>query len=58
MGNDVDTYKVYAEDMDGTRRYIATAVADNGGRGLYALYADECGDEEQIVIVREEVSVE
>ncbi len=52
----VDKYNVYAEDMDGKRRFISKASANNGGRGLYDLYADECADDEQIVIVREDVS--
>jgi DNA-binding CsgD family transcriptional regulator len=51
-----DKYRVYAEDMDGRRRFIASAIADNGGRGLFDLYADECGDEEEIVIVLEEIA--
>lgn len=51
MQNDVRQYKVYAEDMDGKRRYLAAARADKGGNGLFDLYADECSDEEQIVIV-------
>ena len=50
----MEKYKVYAEDMNGKRRFIDNAVADNGGRGLFDLYADECDDEEQIVIVLDE----
>lgn len=49
-------YKVYAENMEGKRRFISNAIADKGGNGLFSLYADECGDEEQIVIVPKEVS--
>lgn len=52
----MEKYKVYAEDMGGKRRYLDTAEADNGGNGLFGLYADECGDEEQIVIVPVELS--
>ena len=47
----IESYKVYAEDMDGNRRFIAESSADKGGNGLFDLYADECGDEEEIVIV-------
>jgi hypothetical protein len=47
----MEKYNVYAEDLDGNRRYLDTAMADNSGNGLFSLYADECGDEEQIVIV-------
>lgn len=52
----MEIYKVYAEDMDGKRRYIGKAKADRGGNGLFELYSGECGDEEQIVIVPEWVS--
>lgn len=46
------TYKVYAEDViDKTRRYLGEAVGDNIGKGLFALYADECSDMEEVVIV-------
>ena len=48
-----DKYLVYAEDIDGKRRFIDCAIANNGGRGLFDLYADECEDEEQIVIKSE-----
>ena len=45
-------YKIFAEDVtDQSRRYIGKAFADKGGQGLYALYADECDDQEEIVIV-------
>jgi len=50
----MEKYKVYAEDMNGKRRFLDKAIADNGGRGLFDLYADECDDEEQIVIVLDE----
>jgi len=49
-------YAVYAENMDGKRRFIENAISDNIGRGLFDLYADECGDEEEIVIVPVETS--
>lgn len=49
--NDTRMYNVYAENMDGKRRFIAKARADRGGNGLFDLYADKCDDEEQIVIV-------
>lgn len=49
-------YKVYAENIDGKRRLIGNAMADRGGNGLFDLYADECGDEEQIVIVPAKLS--
>lgn len=54
----MEKYRVYAEDETGKRRFIDNAVADNGGRGLFDLYADECDDEEQIVIVLDEPEVE
>jgi hypothetical protein len=44
------TYRVYAEDLDGHRRYLDTVKSDNMGTGIFSLYADECGDEEEIVI--------
>lgn len=44
-------YAIYAENMEGTRRYLGKCYANNIGTGLFALYADECGDEEEIVIV-------
>ena len=50
----MEKYRVYAEDMDGNRRLIDTAWADNGGNGLFDLYADDCDDEEQIIIVSDE----
>ena len=52
----MEKYKVYAEDMNGKRRFLDKVVADNGGRGLFDLYADECDDEEQIVVVLDEQS--
>lgn len=53
----VENYKVYAEDIfTKKRRFIANAVADRGGNGLLELYADECDDEEEIVIVSAEMS--
>ena len=48
-----DKYTVYAEDMDGNKRYLGECYAANSGNGIYDLYADECGDEEQIVINNE-----
>ncbi len=46
------TYKVYAVDViDKSRRYLGKAVGDNIGKGLYDLYADECGDREEIILV-------
>lgn len=48
--DDARMYNVYAEGMDGKRRFIAKARADRGGNGLFDLYADKCEDEEQIVI--------
>ncbi len=50
----MEKYRVYAEDETGKRRFLDNAIADNGGRGLFDLYADECDDEEQIVIVLDE----
>ena len=47
----MEIYRVYAENMDGERRLLDTARADNGGRGLFDLYADDCGDKEEVVIV-------
>lgn len=48
-----DLYSVFAEDLDGNRRFINKAYAGNGGNSLFDLYANECdGDGEQIVIVR------
>lgn len=44
-------FKIYAEDMDGKRRFIEEALAADNGNGLFDLYADECADDEQIVIV-------
>ena len=44
-------YAVYAENLDGERRFLAHCIADNVGRGIFDLYDDECGDEEEIVIV-------
>jgi hypothetical protein len=51
-----DLYRVYAESLDGKRRDLGKAWADNGGRGLFDLYANECNDEECIVIEREEAT--
>lgn len=51
-----DKYRVYAEDMDGKRRFLGKAVADRGGNGLFDLYADECDDDEQVVIVLDEIA--
>ena len=48
--NNIEKYRVYAENENGERRYITTACADNGGRGLFTLYADDCCDEETVVI--------
>lgn len=46
------TYKVYAEDViDKTRRYLGDAVGNNIGKGLFDLYADQCEDQEEIVLV-------
>jgi hypothetical protein len=47
----MEKYNVYVEGMDGKRRFLDNAIADNGGRGLFDLYADECDDEEQVVVV-------
>ena len=44
-------FKIYAEDMNGKRRFIEKAWSDDSGNGLFDLYADECADDEQIVIV-------
>jgi hypothetical protein len=44
------TYRVYAEDLDGHRRYLDTVKSDNMGTGIFELYANECGEEEEIVI--------
>ena len=48
--NEMKKIKVYAEDMNGKRRYIDT-VNTNNENNLFALYADECGDEEEIILV-------
>jgi hypothetical protein len=52
-GTKMSKYKVYAENIEGKRRFISYAIADRGGRGLFDLYASECGDEEEIVIIEE-----
>lgn len=44
-------YAVYAENLDGERRFLDHCTSDNVGRGIFDLYADECGDEEEIVVV-------
>lgn len=44
-------YKVFAEDLDGVRRHLADCEGDNNGTGIHDLYADECNDDEEIVIV-------
>jgi hypothetical protein len=50
-------YKVYAENVIDAisgiknRRFIANCEGTNTGAGIFDLYADECGDEEEIVIV-------
>lgn len=45
-------YNVYAQDVtDKSRRYLGKAVGDNIGKGLFDLYADECRDQEEIVLV-------
>ena len=50
-------YNVYAEDVtDKSRRYLGKAVGDNIGKGLFDLYADECGNMEEIIIVPVEMS--
>ena len=43
-------FNVYARNLDGKKRFLDQAKADNNGRGLFTLYADECGDEEEVVI--------
>lgn len=50
MENTNGLYNVYAENANGKKRYIGQAIADNGGAGLFALYADECGEYEEVVI--------
>ena len=49
-------YAVYAENLDGERRFLDHCTGDNVGRGIFDLYADECGDEEAIVVVPVEES--
>jgi len=45
-------YNVYAEDVDSKqRRHLGVAIADNIGKGLFDLYADQCGDQEEVVLV-------
>jgi hypothetical protein len=56
--NRMRKYAVYAEDMDGKRRLLDYATANQGGRGLFKLYADECGDEEEIIILELEMGGE
>jgi len=49
-------YKVFAENVVDaargvkTQRFIAYCEGTNTGSGIHDLYADECGDEEEIVI--------
>lgn len=43
-------YKIYAENVDGKMRYLGKAWADRAGLGLFDLYADECEEDEQVVI--------
>jgi hypothetical protein len=51
------TYAVYAEDSveaasDRTvRRYLGKCNGDELGSGIVELYADECDDQEEIVLV-------
>ena len=49
-----DLYMVYAENMDGNRRLLGKSRANNGGNGLFDLYADDCEDDEEVVIVRQD----
>jgi hypothetical protein len=50
-------YNVYAQDVveaaDGriVRRFLDKCEGTDTGSGIFDLYADECGDEEEIVIV-------
>ena len=53
-GNIDDLYMIYAEDMDGNRRFLGKARANNGGNGLFDLYADECADDEEAAIIRQD----
>ena len=44
-------FKIYAENMNGKRRFLGSSFAADNGNGLFELYADECASDEQIVIV-------
>jgi hypothetical protein len=50
-------YKVYAEDVveaaEGhiVRRFLGKCEGTDTGSGIFDLYADECDDQEEIVIV-------
>ena len=44
-------YKVYAKDLDGKKRLLGKVMSDDLGKSIFDMYADECGDEEEIVIV-------
>ena len=44
-------YEVFAENENKERRFIGYCHGDNIGRGIFDLYADECSDMEEIVIV-------
>lgn len=51
-------YRVYAENLEGEKRFLSKAIANNNGNGLFDLYADECGDEEEVSIVRIDTNIE
>ncbi len=41
---------VYAEGMDGKRRFLGTVIYDNAARAMQ-LYEDECSEWEQIILI-------
>ena len=51
------TYKVYAQNLDGQKRYLGKVLSDDLGKGIFDMYADECEDEEEVVIVADDTSM-
>lgn len=55
-------YNVYAQDVveasEGriVRRFLGKCEGTNTGSGIFDLYADECGDQEEVVIEQAEES--
>jgi len=43
-------YKVLAENMSGKQRFIGFCIGHDFPKGVFDLYADECEDDEEIVL--------